>query len=93
MTPQRREQLQLSILTVLDANHSRYGLPLDAVTLHVSGYGFAQIMRDQVETELDYLTDKGLVECVGKTLEPANRAWRRTAEGRDFLSGRIADTR
>jgi hypothetical protein len=88
MSSQRREQLQLSILMVLDANYSRFGLPLDAVTLHVSGYGFAGIVRDQVETELDYLAEKGLVENVDKTLEPANRAWRRTAAGRDFLSAR-----
>jgi hypothetical protein len=91
MTAQRREQFQLSILTVLEANHSpKWGLPLDAVTLHVSGYGFAAITRDQVETELEYLAEKGLAETVGKVLEPANRVWRRTAAGRDYLSERGA---
>ncbi|HTG44142.1 MAG TPA: hypothetical protein VK633_06385 [Verrucomicrobiae bacterium] len=88
MSPERREQFQLSILVVLDANHSRFGLPLDAVTLHVSSYGFARVTRDEVETELDYLQEKGLTETAGKPLEPANRAWKRTAAGRDYLAER-----
>lgn len=93
MSPQRREQLQLSILVVLDANHTRFGLPIDAVTLHASGYGFPALKREQVEIELEYLAEKGLTQTVGKTLEPANRAWARTAAGRDYLSerGKAAD--
>jgi hypothetical protein len=88
LDPRRREQLQLSILIVLDANHTRWGLNLDAITLHVSGYGFPKLTRDVVETELEYLEEKNLVELAGKVLEPANKAWKRTAAGRDFLSER-----
>lgn len=88
MNAGNRELLQRAILTVLDANHTRFGLPLDAVTLHVSSYGFAKVTRDEVETELDYLKEKGLVENPGKVLEPGNRCWVRTAAGRDWLSER-----
>jgi len=90
LDPQRREDLQLSILRVLDANPSRFGLPLDAVVLHVSRYGFAHITRDVVEVELDYLREKGLVDNPPKPIEPSLRVWVRTAAGRDFLTGRIA---
>jgi hypothetical protein len=86
--PEQREVLQVAILRVLDANHSRFGLSLDAVTLHVSGYGFPRITRDDVDVELEYLMGKQLVETANKTLEPANRAWKRTAAGRDYLSER-----
>ncbi|ODU24542.1 MAG: hypothetical protein ABS95_01755 [Verrucomicrobia bacterium SCN 57-15] len=88
MTPQQRELLQLAILQVLDADPSRFGLGLDAVTLHASAFGFPKVTRDQVEVELDYLLDKELVENPGKILEPANRKWKRTAAGRDYLSER-----
>lgn len=88
MNPQLREKLQEAILRVLDANHTRFGLGVDAVTLHASCEGFAKLHRAQVEIELEYLAEKGLVEPVGKTLEPAHRVWKRTAAGRDYLSER-----
>jgi hypothetical protein len=88
VNPQQRELLQLAVLRVLDANHSRFGLNLDAVTLHASNLGFPRITRESVEVELEYLEEKKLVETAAKTLEPANRAWKRTAAGRDFLSER-----
>jgi hypothetical protein len=88
-SPQQRELLQISICKVLDANRSRFGMPLDAITLHTaSSWGFPKVKREDVEAELDYLVAKGLVEVVSKTLEPANRAWRLTASGRDYLSER-----
>jgi hypothetical protein len=61
---------------------------VDAVTLHASALGFPKLTRDLVETELEYLEGKALVELAQKTLEPANRAWKRTAAGRDYLSER-----
>lgn len=88
MSPEQRELLQVAILRVLDANHTRFGLSLDAVTLHASSFGFARVTRQEVETELEYLEGKGLAETAGKVLEPANRAWKRTAAGRDYLSER-----
>ena len=88
MKAAQRELLQQAILRVLDANHTRFGLGLDALTLHVSAYGFATVTRETVEIELEYLEGKGLVELAAKVLEPANRAWKRTSAGRDFLSER-----
>jgi hypothetical protein len=83
----RREVLQKAILRVLDANHTRFGLDLDAVTLWVSNEGFPRLKSDEVERELEYLAEKRI--CAGngpKALEPANRVWKLTAAGRDFLS-------
>lgn len=90
MNGQRREQLQTAILTVLDANHTRFGLGRDAIALHAAHFGFPKLSPDEVETELEYLQEKGLVAGVGKILEPANRSWVRTAAGRDYLSERSA---
>lgn len=88
MSLAQRELLQLAVLRVLDANHTRFGLGVDAVTLHASALGFAKLTRDSTEIELEYLEGKGLVEPVQKTLEPGNRCWKRTAAGRDYLSER-----
>jgi DNA-binding PadR family transcriptional regulator len=82
----RREILQQAILRVLDANHTRFGLDLDAVTLWTSNEGFPQLKDQQVERELEYLEEKKFVETARKELEPAHRVWKLTAAGRDFLS-------
>jgi hypothetical protein len=88
MEPKQRESLQVAVLRVLDANYSRFGLSLDAVTLHAANFGFPRLTREAVEVELEYLLEKGLVESPSKVLEPANRVWKRTASGRDYLAER-----
>lgn len=87
LTPRQRELLQVAILETLLASGSRFGLNGEAITFHVRE-SFPHITSDQVEPELDYLTEKGLVALVGKVLEPANRQWKLSAQGRDFLSER-----
>lgn len=79
------ERLRRAILIVLDANQTRFGLTLDALTLHVSTY-FPLIQRQMLEPELNYLCDKGLIAEVEKKLSPENRQWKMTADGRDYLA-------
>lgn len=92
MTPQqkaeRREALQEAILVVLDANHTQFGLNLHGITMWTSRQGFSNLTAAEVEPELEYLKERGLIAEVGKTLEPANRYWKRTGLGRDYLSER-----
>ena len=87
MDAQLKEQLRLTLLGILEAT-SRYGLPLDAITLQVRCRGFEKITRDQVEPELQYLEDFGFIEQALKQISPENRAWRIHAKGRDFLAQR-----
>lgn len=88
MNAQQRENLRIALLTVLSSLSGRFGLNLSALTLHVSAFGFAQIKSDEVEAEIQYLTDKGLISEVAKTVSPENQAWRINASGRDFLAAR-----
>jgi hypothetical protein len=45
-----------------------------------------RLTEAEVESEMLYLTDKGLAEETTKILSPENQAWRITAAGRDFLA-------
>lgn len=87
MNPQERENLRRAILQTLDANNTRFGLTLDAIGMRVSfEFGFRGVGKDNVEAELTYLEDKGLIAPVQKTLSPEIRCWRIAAAGRDFLA-------
>lgn len=87
MEASKREILRRSILTVADANLSRYGLSAVAFKLHVSSLGLLpDVSVEQIAPELDYLVEKELMTEVAKHLSPENRLWRITAQGRDFLA-------
>lgn len=86
MTAGEREQLRLALLRYLDTNGSAvFGLPSQRLLAHARSEGFA-LALGQVELELDYLRDKGLVGEIPKKLSPENRAWKLTADGRDLLA-------
>ena len=86
MTAPSREQFRQALLEVAEANGSRYGLPTDALRLLVRRFGFSVGARE-VEAELSYLSDKGLMAEVPKAISPEVPAWRITAAGRDLLAG------
>jgi hypothetical protein len=81
-----RENLRRAALQVLDANGGRFGLGIDGITMFTAGFGFSDLEASTLEPELEYLSDKGLIAEVDKTVSPENRAWKITANGRDFLA-------
>lgn len=77
------EQLRLSLLRYLDENPTRFGLPASFLRQRAASEGFSADVP-AVERELDYLTEKNLVTVVNKEVSPENRAWRISANGRDY---------
>ena len=81
MNPQQQELFDLALLRVLDENRSRFGLTPTACAHQMQTYGFPHPDAALVQDRLEYLTDKGLAEEVGKTIGRANRAWKITEAG------------
>lgn len=86
MTASEREQLRISLLRFLAANLTRFGLPIGWLTTQAKMEGRNVLTQEQVEAELDYLQDKGLVDVPLKAVSPEMRNWRITAAGRDYLA-------
>jgi hypothetical protein len=86
MNSQTLELFRLALLRVLEANNTRFGLALGAVSLHMGAYGFKAPGTADIGAELLYLHDKGMVEPTTKALSPENKCWRITAAGRDYLA-------
>lgn len=78
------EHLDTSLLRVLEANHSRFGLEVVALASLVRQFG-VRPEESLVEDRMDYLVDKGLAAPVEKTLGRGTRAWKITAKGRELL--------
>lgn len=85
LTPQQREQIRLSVLRYGEAA-DQYGLAESLLLQFVRSEGHRRLSREQLEAELIYLRDKGLITLVPKEISPENAAWRITAAGRDFLA-------
>ncbi len=81
---EQREVFRRAILRVLDANRTRFGLTPKAIGMFTWAHGFKP-SEDEVAGEIEYLTSKGLMEEVLKTVSRENRCWRITAEGIAFL--------
>ncbi|HOP99129.1 MAG TPA: hypothetical protein PLK78_17060 [Verrucomicrobiota bacterium] len=86
MKPEERENFRLAILRALDDNPTRWGLGLSAIAHHMLIYGYHSPTTDDLQAELAYLEDKKLIAEALKGISPENRAWRITAEGRDFIA-------
>lgn len=81
LTNEQREQVRLSIL--------RYGLGSFTVGLsrqYLASEGFKGLSKEEVQLEIDYLEQKGLVRKLSKLISPENRSYSTSAEGRDFLA-------
>jgi hypothetical protein len=88
MTTEQRELFRLALLRVMDANHTRFGLSAAALGHLAAEFGFPSPPSQAVRSELQYLEDKGLITQISKDISPENRAWRITADGRDYLGAR-----
>ena len=86
MDAPQREQIRLSLLRFLNENPTRFGMARGLLVQMLRSEGNPTITGEQVETELLYLEDKGLIQEAAKYISPENRAWRITAEGRDLLA-------
>jgi hypothetical protein len=86
MTAPQREIYRASLLRVLDANPTQWGLSAPVVAQHLAMFGFPGGGSEQAATELRYLQDKGFVEVPSKAISPENQTWRITAAGRDWLA-------
>jgi len=73
-----------ALLKVLDANNALWGLQAPALCMFTREFGFAPAAAESVQ-RLEYLTGKGMVQEVPKTLNKANRAWKITEAGRRYL--------
>lgn len=85
MKPAQQELFDLAILRVLDANRTRYGLTAAAIGHLIAEFGFAAPEAGEVLDRIDYLVRKKLVEEVTKLVGAANRAWRITEAGLQFV--------
>jgi hypothetical protein len=85
MNAMQKEVFRRAVLSVLDANRTRFGLGVNAIALTLSAYGFAKTADDEVADALDYIAAKNLCEEVTKTISKENRAWRITSAGIAFL--------
>lgn len=86
MSPDQREQLDLSLLRFLENNQTRYGLPTQFLLQMARNEGRTELTKAEVEAQLQYLSGKRLVEEALKGIHPENRNWRITSEGIDFVA-------
>lgn len=84
MNDAQLELFRSSLLHVMGANHTPFGLTPEALRVHLVGRGF-DVATERVAQELQYLADKGLAATVLRQLNPKNQAWRITAAGRDAI--------
>ena len=87
MNAEQKEFFRGALLRVLDERAGeRFGLSITAIQIFLGQFGFRFSKAEDVNAELQYLADKGFVANTNKVISPENRAWRITAEGRDFLA-------
>jgi hypothetical protein len=87
LTSEQLEIFRRSILDVLNANLTRFGLPARAILTHCQVAQGLQVDESQVLDQLDYLQrrEPPLVEEVEKVISRERQNWRITEAGRAFL--------
>lgn len=86
MNANQREQVRLSLVRFLDANAGRrFGLSNGVLRQMLAAEGL-EAEAAELEAELRYLEDKGLIARRTKTLSPELAIWDITAAGRDFFA-------
>lgn len=83
MNAATRELFRHNLIAQLCAN----GAPMRVPALKVGAMagGFAPT-DDEIDAELLYLADKGLVVVTDKLVSPELKRWRVTADGRDYAA-------
>jgi len=88
MNAEQKEQLSLSLLRFLESNQTRFGLPTQLLLQMARNEGRPDLVKGELEAQLQYLAGKSLVEEALKGVHPENRCWRITSEGVDFVACR-----
>jgi hypothetical protein len=95
MDTNQHELFRLAVLRVLNDNRTRYGLGVTAIGFHLTRFSFgapncggAEKQAGLIADALQYLADKGLIEETVKVVSAANRAWRLTYAGLEFVDTR-----
>lgn len=88
MNAAQKEKFREALLQVADANLSRFGLGVSAFKLHVSNFGFEDVSAEDVEREVEWLTEKELLDEVPSKLSFGNRLWRLSETGRRILAAK-----
>ena len=83
MNAQQRNILRVTLLLV--ARSAPLGLTLDFAPVALRARAI-KAEPEEIKDEIAYLADKGLLAPVSKKVSPEIKAWRITAEGRDFLA-------
>ena len=83
MNAQQRNILRVTLLLV--ARSAPLGLTMDFAPVALRARSILAESQE-IKDEVAYLVDKGLLVPVSKKVSPELKAWRITAEGRDFLA-------
>lgn len=84
MNPAGRELFRNNLLHQLDAV-APSALPVPQLKVGAQIMGFLP-STPELDAELQYLADKGLVVAEDKAISPENKRWRITAAGRDHVA-------
>jgi hypothetical protein len=84
LTPEERELLR-EFLVQTCHDGGRAGRKLSTLINKADAAGYENMTGAEIEEEVRYLEGKKLIEQVDKTLSPAVRRYRSTAQGYDFL--------
>lgn len=83
MSPEERQNVRIILL--LCAAKAPQGLTIELARVWLRGRG-VEATVEEIAAEIAYLVDKDFMKPVEKRLSPEIRAWRITADGRDFLA-------
>lgn len=84
MTPAARELFRQNLLSQLDAV-APSALPVPSLLVGAKIGGFKPTDQE-IQAELTYLEDLGLIVAAAKAISPENKRWRITAAGRDHVA-------
>ena len=93
MNSDQKELFRLAILRVLDANRTRFGFGVSEIAMHLFSAGFNRrnfnndeaAFRAAILDQLEYLTEKGLIEEPRKLISGENRTWKIAPAGIAFI--------
>jgi len=83
MNAQQRNILRVTLLLV--ARSAPLGLTMEFAPVALRSRAI-RAESQEIQDEVSYLVDKGLLVPVPKRVSPEIKAWRITADGRDFLA-------
>lgn len=83
MTAELRHSLRKALLLI--ARSAPLGLTIESARVMLGGFAL-QPTTGEIRDEIAYLVDKGLLAPVEKKISPELKAWRVTADGRDYLA-------